>query len=142
LKVELRRPAPTAQNPVGRGITIRHLIDGEIGQRQRSLVERGLDLAKLEVERPHLLARHLQLLHQVVGRLSCPLSTRHFVTGGVPFGLEGFDSREELPPAAVELEHGIDGRYQRLIAPAEQAGTRPLRIVSESLDVDHASVVG
>ena len=94
------------------------------------------------VERLHLLARRLELRHQLVGRLLGPLAPRDFVAGRVPLGLERLDPHQQVAALAVELEQRVHRARHRRIAAAEQAGAAALGILAQALEVDHGRVSG
>ena len=138
-EVEFRRGAPGAKHPVGRGVAVGRSLVRKIGDRQRPLIEGGFNLAEPAIERFHLVARDLQSLHEIVGRLLGPFSAGHFVAGCVPFRFEAFDPDQHVTPLAIELEHLIQDGGQARIAAPHQAGSAPSGILTETLDVDHVS---
>jgi hypothetical protein len=87
-KVERRRTAPGAQQPISRGVAIGHLVYREIGQRKSAFVQHRLDFTELHIEGANLLTRLLQALHQIIGRLLGALASRYFITGSIPLGLQ------------------------------------------------------
>ena len=136
-KVEHWGIAPGAEYPVGRSIAIGHLIQREIGQGEEPLVEHCLQLSQCRIERPNLLTRGLQPLHELVGWLSCPLSPGDFIAGRVPLRLERFHPGQQLAALPIQLQHLVQQRAQRVISPSQQAGPSALGILAETLDVNH-----
>ena len=109
----------------------------EVGHLERLALERRLDLAELGVERPDLVARRLEVRHQVVGGLLGPLAPGDLFGGLVAFGLERLHPRQDAPALDVEredrVEHGVHGG----IAPAGQPRPRPVGVLSQRTKVDH-----
>jgi hypothetical protein len=136
-EIELGWSAPSANHPVGRGISVGGLIGGKVGHGQGTGIEGRLDLPEPAIERFDLIARDSEPLHEILGRLLGPLPSGDFVAGCVPLGLQVLDPDQHVPPLAIELEHVVEYDGQARIAPPHQAGPAAGRILAKALDVDH-----